>query len=45
MSAHLEELQINFLISQNRDFLEEIPNLPFERWNAERLLNHLLKEI
>ncbi len=34
VAAYLEELGIDILISENRDFLEEVKNLPFRRLSA-----------
>jgi predicted nucleic acid-binding protein len=34
VAAHLEELEINILITENRHFLKEIKNLPFLSLNS-----------
>ncbi len=41
VAAHLEEQDIRTLISENRDFLQEIPNLPFRVISAAEALQHL----
>lgn len=41
ISAHLEEMGIKTLISENRDFLEEIKGLPFLVLRAEEALQEL----
>lgn len=38
VAAHLEELDIKTLVSENRDFLEEVRNLPFRRLSADQAL-------
>ena len=38
VAAHLEELGIKVLVSENRDFLEEVRNLPFRRISAAQAL-------
>lgn len=38
VAAHLEELNIKLLVSENRDFLEEIKELPFRRLSATQAL-------
>lgn len=41
VSAHLEELKIKTLVTENRDFLEELSNLPFRRLNASEAIAEL----
>jgi hypothetical protein len=41
IAAHVEEMNVRILISENRDFLEEIKGLPFRVLNAEDLLREL----
>lgn len=41
VSAHLEELGVQVLVSENRDFLEEIEGLPFEILRSEEVLQYL----
>ncbi len=41
IAAHLEELDIKILVSENRDFLKEIRNLPFRRLSASQALAEL----
>lgn len=41
VAAHLEDLEINILISENRDFLQEVKNLPFRRLSAAEALADL----
>ncbi len=41
IAAHLEELGIEVLVTENRDFLEEIENLPFRTLNAAEALAEL----
>jgi DNA-binding transcriptional ArsR family regulator len=41
VSAHLEELGINVLVTENRDFLEELSGLPFSRLKAREVLAEL----
>lgn len=38
VAAHLEEPNIKLLVSENRDFLEEIQELPFRRLSAAQAL-------
>ena len=38
VAAHLEELGIKLLVSENRDFLEELSDLPFRRLNSAEAL-------
>lgn len=38
VAAHLEELDIKTLVSENRHFLEEVRNLPFRRLSADQAL-------
>jgi predicted nucleic acid-binding protein len=38
VAAHLEELGIKLLVSENRDFLEELKELPFRRLSAAQAL-------
>ena len=40
-AAHLEELGIKLLVSENRDFLEELSDLPFRRLNAAQAMTEL----
>jgi len=41
IAAHLETLAVEALMSENRDFLDEIPGLPFRVLRAEDLLREL----
>ncbi|MBI2988675.1 MAG: type II toxin-antitoxin system VapC family toxin [Deltaproteobacteria bacterium] len=41
VAAHLEELEIKILVSENRDFLEEVRELPFRRLSAAQALAEL----
>jgi len=41
ISAHLEAMKIETLVSENRDFLEEIEGLPFRVLRAEDALREL----
>lgn len=41
VAAHLEELEIKVLITENRDFLEEVKQLPFRRLSAAQALAEL----
>ena len=41
VSAHMEELGINILVTENRDFLEELTGLPFRRLKAREVLAEL----
>jgi hypothetical protein len=41
IAAHLETLAVETLVSENRDFLDEIPGLPFRVLRAEDLLREL----
>lgn len=41
VAAHLEELDIKILVSENRDFLEEISDLPFRRLSAAQALTEV----
>ena len=34
IAAHLEELEVKVLITENRHFLEELKDLPFRRLSA-----------
>jgi len=43
IAAHLEEQGVHILISENRHFLIEIPNLPFQVINAETALEEMSK--
>jgi hypothetical protein len=45
VAAHLEELGIKILVSENRDFLEEVRNLPFRRLSATQALAELKRNI
>jgi len=38
VAAHVEAMDVEILVSENRDFLEEIKNLPFRVLSAEELL-------
>jgi predicted nucleic acid-binding protein len=38
VAAHLEELGVKLLVSENRDFLEELKELPFRRLSATQAL-------
>jgi predicted nucleic acid-binding protein len=41
VSAHLEELEIKTLVTENRDFLEELANLPFRTLKASEAMAEL----
>jgi predicted nucleic acid-binding protein len=41
IAAHLDELAINILISENRHFLSEVRGLPFHRLNSVDALEEL----
>jgi predicted nucleic acid-binding protein len=41
IAAHLEELAINILVSENRHFLEEIKGLPFRSLNSTEIVLEL----
>ena len=41
VSAHIEELGVNILVTENRDFLEELSGLPFRRLKAREVLDEL----
>ena len=41
VSAHLEELGVNILVTENRDFLEELSGLPYRRLKAREVLAEL----
>lgn len=41
VSAHMEELGVNILVTENRDFLEELSGLPFRRLKAGEVLAEL----
>ena len=41
VSAHLDELGVNVLVTENRDFLEELSGLPFRRLKAREVLVEL----
>ena len=41
VSAHLEELDIKTLVTENRDFLEELAGLPFRRITAKDAIAEL----
>ncbi len=41
VSAHMEELGVNILVTENRDFLEELSGLPFCRLKAREVLAEL----
>jgi len=41
VSAHLEELGVNVLVTENRDFLEELSGLPFRRLRPREVLAEL----
>jgi hypothetical protein len=41
VSAHLEELSINVLVTENRDFLEELSGLPFRRLSASQVMTEV----
>lgn len=43
VAAHLEEEHVETLISENRHFLTEIPNLPFRILNATTTLDEMGK--
>ena len=41
VSAHMEELGVNILVTENRDFLEELSGLPFRRLKDREVLAEL----
>ena len=41
VSAHMEELSISILVTENRDFLEALTGLPFRRLRAREVLAEL----
>jgi hypothetical protein len=41
VAAHLEAMGVTILVSENRDFLEEITGLPFQVLRAEEVLRTL----
>jgi predicted nucleic acid-binding protein len=41
ISAHLEELGVNILVTENRDFPEELSGLPFKRLSASQVMTEL----
>ena len=41
VSAHLEELGVKVLVTENRDFLEELTGLPFRRLTGSQALAEL----
>jgi len=41
VSAHAEELGIKILVTENRDFLEELTGLPFRRLSASQVMAEL----
>jgi predicted nucleic acid-binding protein len=41
VSAHLEELGVNILVTENRDFLEELSGLPYRRLRAIQAISEL----
>jgi predicted nucleic acid-binding protein len=43
LAAHLEELEIDVLITENRHFLEDLKDLPFRRLSAIEALSELEK--
>ncbi len=43
IAAHLEELEVEALITENRHFLEELKDLPFRRLSAIEALAELEK--
>jgi len=43
IAAHLEELEVETLITENRHFLEELKDLPFRRLSATEALAELEK--
>jgi predicted nucleic acid-binding protein len=45
IAAHLEELGVTILVSENRDFLEEISNLPFRTLSASRAVAELMQSL
>lgn len=44
VSAHAEELGIKILVTESRDFLEELTGLPFRRLSAGRAMAELRAE-
>lgn len=44
VAAHVEAMDVEILVSENRDFLTEIKGLPFRVLSAEELLQELDKE-
>ena len=41
IAAHLESAKISYLVSENRDFLVELPNLPFKVLTALEVVSRL----
>jgi hypothetical protein len=41
VTAHLEELEIGVMITENRHFLREVENLPFRTINAHQALEEI----
>ena len=41
IAAHLEAAGIRYLVSENRDFLVDLPNVPFEALTAEKAVQLL----
>ncbi|MDX2213680.1 MAG: type II toxin-antitoxin system VapC family toxin [Oculatellaceae cyanobacterium bins.114] len=41
IAAHLEVAQVRFFVSENRHFLVELPNLPFQVLSSEAVVNLL----
>lgn len=41
IAAHLESAQVKYLISENRHFLSEIPDLPFQVLSSDAIVNQL----
>jgi predicted nucleic acid-binding protein len=45
IAAHLEELGVSVLVSENRDFLEEISSLPFRRLSAAQAIAEIRRTV
>lgn len=44
VAAHLEESHIKLLVSENRDFLEEVKELPFRRLSAAQAVAEIERD-
>ncbi len=43
IAAHLESAQVKYLVSENRHFLSEIPDLPFQVLSSDAIVRQLSK--